>query len=44
MLTLTLDNAPINDLPQDRGAGATHGKFDIFSFSNVNFPTLGFPF
>ena len=43
MLTLTLNNAPINGLPQDGGGRATQGKFDIFSFSNVNFPTLGFP-
>ena len=37
------DNAPINGLPQDGGGRATHGKFDIFRFSNVNFPTLGSP-
>ena len=30
----------INGLPQD-GAGATHGKFDIFRLLIVNFPSLG---
>ena len=36
--------APINGLPQDGGGGrATHGNFDIFRVSNVNFPTLGSP-
>ena len=35
--------APINGLPQDGGGRATQGKFDIFRFSNVNFPTLGSP-
>ena len=38
-------NAPINGLSQDEGGGGggrkTQGKFDIFRFSNINFPTLG---
>ena len=47
---LTLANAPITGLVWVGGGGgrggsrSTHGKFDIFRFSNVNFPTLKSPF
>ena len=42
---LTLANAPITGLVSSGGGvgWSTHGKFDIFGFSNVNFPTLKSP-
>ena len=35
--------APINGLPPGWRVRATQGKFDIFRFPYVNFPTLGSP-